>query len=140
MSIIDLTPFFIEAHSQASSWYLEKLKDILLSIIQAIPDAKIDWDRGCGEYWVTIKKNKQELGIIRVDTPLAFFIDEYSDCVANIMSVYQVKLIAVSGFSEPGFKLDINQVEQIMPGFWHAEAEAVNSENLSISDLWYATI
>ena len=43
MIIKDLTYFFIEARKQAPTWSL-KATNLLSSISQIIPEAKIDWD------------------------------------------------------------------------------------------------
>lgn len=140
MSVIDLTPFFIKAHSQSSNWSIDELKKILSSIPKLIPDATIDWDTGAGEDWVTIRQSKKDFGIIRVDIPIAFFLNECSDAVSQLLARHNVKLIPIESFSERQFKLDRHQVQEIIPGGWHADSDAVNMDSLSIADLWYATI
>ncbi|MGK7873403.1 MAG: hypothetical protein AB4426_08835 [Xenococcaceae cyanobacterium] len=140
MKTTDLTPFFIEARSHLKNWSKPQLLDILSSIPQLIPQVRIDWDRGAGEDWVSLSVGKQWIGIIRVDTPIAFFLDEYSDNISHLLASHNVKLIAVKSLSEEGFKLDLYQVHQIIPGGWHADPDAVDLDSLSIADLWYATI
>lgn len=137
MIVKDLTPFFIEARKQASSWSL-KATNLLLSISQVIPEAKIDWDLGAGENWASIIVGEDSIGIIHSDVPIAFFLDKYYASVADLMANNHVKLIAVADFEEECFKLDSNQAKKILPGI--RMSSAIKLDILSIADLWWATI
>ncbi len=137
MIIKDLTHFFIEARKQAHTWSL-KATNLLSSISQIIPQAKIDWDLGAGEDWASIIVDEDSIGIIRSDVPIAFFLDKYYDLVANLMANSQVKLISVADFKEECFKLDSNHAEKILPGI--RMSSAIKLDMLSIADLWWATI
>lgn len=115
-----------------------KATNLLSSITQVIPEAKIDWDLGSGENWASIIVGEDSIGIIHSDVPIAFFLDKYYADVANLMAKFQVKLISVTDFEEECFNLDSNQVEKILPGI--RMSSAIKLDILSIADLWWATI
>ncbi|MBP0019464.1 MAG: hypothetical protein J7647_18165 [Cyanobacteria bacterium SBLK] len=137
MKTQNLTSYFLEARSFLPQWSLQNT-DLLAAIVKFVPNSRIDWEWETGEFWASVFIEEKWIGTIRSDIAIAFFLEEYSPFMVELMAEYGVKLIVVKDFETKEFKLDREKCDRLFVEF--RNGEAVDLERLSIADLWWATI
>ncbi|MEM9540594.1 MAG: hypothetical protein AAGA60_13965 [Cyanobacteria bacterium P01_E01_bin.42] len=137
MKTKNLTSYFLEARSFLPHWSLQN-SDLLSKIVKSIPNSRIDWEWETGELWASIFIEEKWIGTIRSEIAIAFFLEEYSLSIVELMAEYGVKLVVVKDFETKEFKIEKEKCDRLFVEC--RNGEAVDLERLSIADLWWATI
>jgi hypothetical protein len=139
MIMKELMNNLIETKSKYSNWSIEKLNNILENIKNE-KDISVDYDFGTGEEWASIIKDNDRIGMIGVKLPVAFLKNEFT-FLKKYIDKNDLIIIAIDDFDADKWSIDLNKFRDEFEFInWHASAEAVNPNCLSINDFWFATI
>ncbi len=131
----DLTDVLLQAKSNATPWSEEKLLSTASRIQQAC-GGRLDWDRGAGEDWACILADVA-IAILRVDFPLVIALAYKSHRIWDDLQRDGLSVFQASGFHNPEYRIDPAKVASI---FSRERWDVLDTERLSIADLWWATI
>lgn len=112
----------------------------MLQIIELIrnkyPDWNIDWDKSCGEEWVRFGNSTHGLVcLIHTQIKLIFCNKNYDLNLKNIAIVF------INNFDVQEWSINLHQLKLLIPELkWHACIDAVNPNQFSLKELYYATV
>lgn len=137
----NLTDEILKSKEYQKTWSKEKL-DILIKLWgEEDGSLKFDCDIESGEQWISIFKNNTKLAMIGIKLPILFLNER---CVNNIKEydfIKEVHVVRDIDFDTNSWYINLDVIKHSVPELnWHASADAVNSECISINDFWYATI
>lgn len=118
-----------------------EFEELLIKIQTADDNLKLDWDDGAGEEWA--KFSNQEDGIvcmISAKIGVAFIRKNYK--FSNIKNVIDMlEIVFTDDYCSDNWFIDLTNLKQMIPElYWHASEGAVNTNNFSLDDLYFATI
>lgn len=101
----------------------------------------IRWDLGAGEEWASLyNKDLNVTFMFNVRIGICFAI--YTALPSGLSSLLnEIHFVKVDSFETQEWKLDLKGLRDNVPEIiWHASDGAVDCDNLSIQDLYWATV
>lgn len=118
-----------------------EIDKIVNALLQSGKTVRLDWDKEAGEDW--IRFFRQESGIICMihrRIGIAFVRLSNSDTLLKryLEGIY---IVEVNDFSLDEWCIDLALLHECIPEIhWNASPHAVNTDRMSINDLYYATV
>lgn len=125
---------FRAALKRRNCWNFDRLRSALFACKERIAKAIVDWEKG-DENWGRVLKNGEVVLLISALIPLAFVAYRSRDTVQEILG--DCLAVAVESFSQEDFSIDSKLLEKLVG---RAVSSNVNYNQLSIDDLWWATV
>ena len=119
-------------------------KSELKNIIEKIDffdEYRLDWDEKAGEEWARFFNINSEIVLMfNVKICIVFMRKELiSTPIYDLLS--DLLIVEVENFSSENWCIDISKIENDLPEIkWRASKEVVNTEKMSLQDLYYATV
>lgn len=131
---VSLNGPFAAALKKQNSWRTHELRSALSECKEQIPDAIIDWEE-CDENWGRVLQGGKVILLISALVPIAFVL---SDLQATVQKhLRDCAIVPVESFSQQDFSIDRTLLEQVVGRDVSAN---VNCGQLSIDDIWWATV
>jgi hypothetical protein len=140
MTCSNLTPYLLEARLRSTSWTNADFQRLVSNLLESVGESSLDWDQGAGEGWARILVGNQVVAIVRFDEPLVFLLDRYlTGSLANELQEHKIVLVRTGDMDSKTYKLDVESIRDIFPNLqW--PYEAIDPGELSVLDLWWATV
>ena len=137
----DLNELFIKAKAHKTFNTEEEIDEVINCILQNDNTICLDWDKGAGEDW--IRFYRQQSGVICMlhkRIGIAFVrTKELNEKIQDELS--KLYLVNVDSYNLEEWCIDTELLENATPEVtWHASPNAVDVENISLNDLYYATV
>lgn len=122
--------------------YIDILEfETLIEEIKELEEYKIDWDKDAGEEWARFLNTNSEIVLMmNIKIGIVFL---RRDCFAkNIVNILkELFIVEVENFGSDEWCIDVSKIEKYLPEIsWIASEEAVNTKEMSLQDLYYATV
>ncbi len=101
----------------------------------------MDWDKDAGEEWARFLNSNSEIVLMmNIRIGIAFLRkDCFSQRIVSILK--EVFIVGVENFGSDQWCIDLSKIRKELPEIsWMASEEAVNTEEMSLQDLYYATV
>ncbi|MCI8669717.1 MAG: hypothetical protein HFI34_09385 [Lachnospiraceae bacterium] len=118
-----------------------EFEELLMKILLADSNLKLDWDDGAGEEWARFSNRKEGIVcMINAKIGVAFIRKNYE--FSNIKKILDMlEIVFTEDYSSDNWFIDLANLRQTIPElYWHASERAVNINNFSLDDLYFATI
>ncbi len=115
--------------------------EVIIKKINNLNEYRLDWDTGAGEEWARfLNTNSEIILMFNVKIGIVFLRRAYaSDRILNIIE--ELLTVEVDDFGIDEWCMDVSIIEKDLPEIsWMASEEAVNTNRMSLQDLYYATI
>lgn len=109
--------------------------------IKEIDEYKIDWDKYAGEEWARfLNINSEIVLMMNIKIGIVFLRkDCFTKNIVNILK--ELFVVEVENFGSDEWCIDVSKIEKYLPEIsWGASEEAVNTKQMSLQDLYYATV
>ena len=136
-----LNDIFIKAKENKVYNNLAEFEDILTMLKASDKDLNLDWDKGAGEEWAVF--TKADIGYVCMMNTKIGAVFARNDYLSKegIRILEMLYLTEVESFSIEDWFVDLEVLEESVPEInWHASISAVDTEKLSLNDLYFATI
>ena len=113
--------------------FIEKIKEL--------KELRMDWDEDAGEEWARFLNSNCEIVLMmNIRIGIAFLREDcFSEKIVSILK--ELLLVEVENFGGDQWCIDLSKVRKELPEIsWMASEEAVNTEKMSLQDLYYATV
>ncbi len=131
---VSLNVPFAAAIKKRDAWNLGSTRSALSECKERMHDANIDWEEG-DENWGRILQGGKVILLICALVPIAFVLtDHYATALKHLGDC---PAVPVESFSQDDFSIDRTLLTQILGREVSAN---VNYEQLSIDDIWWATV
>ena len=115
--------------------------ETLIGKIKEIKEYRIDWDADAGEEWARFLNSNCEI-VLMMNTRIgiAFLREDYfGEKIVSILN--NLFIVEVENFGSDQWCIDLSEIRKKLPEInWAASEEAVNTEKMSLQDLYYATV
>ena len=128
-----LDSYFQTAMANKDSWSESRLRHAFDHCKEMLLGSYIDWEEG-DENWGSLLKKDKVVLIASAIIPLAFVLSDYQD-LAEVLG--DCVVVPVASFSADTFSIDRKLLEQLVD---REVSDNVNYDQLSIMDLWWATV
>lgn len=135
MSTIDLSEK-LRAARRRPAWSSESLQATLTRLGEAIPGSKVDHDEEAGEEWGRLLVSDEIVAILWSRGAFAFVHREFADLVPLLASDGVIVEI-VADWDARSFRLEPEDLRSLFERA--AISDTVDPEQLSASELWWAT-
>lgn len=129
-----LDRYFETALRKKDRWDVAEVRNALAGCRQRIADTHIDWEEG-DENWARLLKDRQVILLLSALIPLAFVLSNHRDAVLDVLR--DCLVVPVESFSSERFNVSRKLIERIVG---REISTNVNYDQLSINDLWWATV
>jgi hypothetical protein len=134
--MIDVTNVFEDAATRSSVWSAAAATKFLRDVEGEIPSARVDWEPE-DEAWGRVLVGKDVAIIVHSALPLAIAVARFADTIRNISDSSKISLIEVADFETPCLSADKPRLETLLS---RSLSSAVDYANISMQDLWWATV
>ncbi|MCR5836092.1 MAG: hypothetical protein K6G88_06285 [Lachnospiraceae bacterium] len=136
-----LNEVFVKAKERKVYKDLQEVKELLGGVLQIDQELKLDWDTGAGEEWARII-NKNVGIICMLNTKIGIAFVRKKDCNNEVLKIISdLLLIDVKDYSTEEWNIDLDLLKCQTPEIsWNVSLNAVDTEKLSLNDLYYATV
>ena len=131
----DVTPFFLEASRIRNKWTKSELRRLLTKVHQATGQI-VDWDELSGENWARLLVEDKVKSIICVNAPICISVD---DNIEQFTTITDVVLIRIQDWEHTEYRLEVSVVATLFPD-WMWRLETADVDQLTMQDLWWATV
>ncbi len=139
MTIIDLTPIFLEAKSRASGWTLVRLLRFLWTLVDFLPMTTLDFDYESGVDWASIRYGKAAIAFVRREFPLMIIEEKWLTKIERLLEEEQIVVLLVPDMTSGRYSLDASMIPTIFPKTVWAY-DVVDPKCFSLGELWWTTI
>ena len=119
----------------------DEIEELINSILQFDKTICLDWDKEAGEEWVRLFR--QENGIMCMlhrKIGIAFVRLLESDIIIKQM-LSKIYVVDVEDYNLEEWQIDLKMLREYTPEIsWNVSPYAVNTENMSLNDLYFATV
>lgn len=118
-----------------------EFQELLMKIQSADDSLELEWDSGAGEEWARFfSEEKGTVCMINARIGVAFIRKGYnSRKIKRVIDALEV--VPVENYSVEEWRVDLDKLQQTVPEiFWHASQEAVDVNQFSLDDLYYASV
>lgn len=115
-------------------WGVAEARTVLAECRTRIGDSQIDWEEG-DENWARLVKNGEVILLVSALIPLTFVLSSYCDALLDVLG--DCVAVPVESFSAESFSVSRQLMEQVVG---REVSTNVNYDQLSIDDLWWATV
>jgi hypothetical protein len=133
----DLTPLFLEAKSKIERHSVSQLFESLKRIADE-RHLQLAWDKDDGEQWGRLLDGDKVILMFHSSLPI-LFVDSSEENVYNHFLTDALTtgmtLVRIESWNAKNFSLNIELANDILP--WNS---AIFAGEISIDDLWYATV
>lgn len=115
--------------------------ETLIEKIKELKEYKMDWDEDAGEEWARFLNSNSEIVLMmNIRIGIAFLRgDCFSEKIVSILK--ELFIVEVENFGSDQWCIDLSKIRKELPEIsWMASEEAVNTEEMSLQDLYYATV
>jgi len=131
---VSLNCQFEKALRKQSYWGAADVRSVLSDCKKRIKDSQIDWDEG-DENWGRLVHDGKVIVFINALIPLAFLLSIHSNALKEILG--DCIVVPVESFSSESFSVNTQLLEQVVG---REVSTNLNYDQLSIEDLWWATL
>jgi hypothetical protein len=131
----DITEQLKIAFEKSSSWSREKFIEYLNLLGNSVMDSEKDWDEYAGERWATVLLRGEVIAYISKDIPLLFISYEFMHVTKPFE---ELVVIWFSDNDSAEYSVDSDVFQDWSKG--RSKTGGLDVENLSVSDIWWATI
>jgi len=132
----ELTETLSVAASKSSEWSLEMARGVLSSIAKSVPGASVDWEQG-DEAWGRVVAGREVVAFVHGTWPIVITSPFLEKSVRQVSTIGAAAVVVASSFSERAFCVDKAVLERLCS---RPLSENVDYRELSINDLWWATV
>ena len=126
------------ATAQSAAWSADGFDRALQTLRASCAGARIDWDRGAGEDWGRLLRQKRVIATLWRRGPFAFVDSQYgSDLVAALEELH-CRWVVVDDWSSPIYSIDQEHLRGLLGR--HKPAAYFDPAAFSANDLWWATV
>jgi hypothetical protein len=115
-------------------WGVAEARNLLAEFRTRIGDSQIDWEED-DENWARLVKNGEVILLVNALIPLTFVLSSYCDALLDVLG--DCVAVPVESFSAESFSVSRQLMEQVVG---REVSTNVNYDQLSIDDLWWATV
>lgn len=134
----DLTQPLIAARERAQEWTQETFWKTVELLLEKLPDTFLRFDYDAGEEWASIRWEEDLVALVRYDAPLIIIVEGSAKKVQPFLESNQIVTILVESMESKIYSIKPSKIGEIFPkNDWPSE---IPSDQLSIGDLWWATI
>lgn len=113
-------------------------------IVKKIEESKeyrIDWDRDAGEEWARFLNANYEI-VLMLNVRIGIVFLRSKNVLDNIFNILKKLLIVeVEDFGTEEWCIDVEKIKKDLPEIsWTVSEDAVNTQRMSLQDLYYATV
>lgn len=115
--------------------------ETLIEKIKEIKEYRMDWEADAGEEWARfLNFNSEIVLMMNIRIGVAFLREDcFSEKIVSILN--DLFLVKVENFGSDQWCIDLSEIRKALPEIsWAASEEAVNTEKMSLQDLYYATV
>jgi len=132
----DITSVFRDALAHKSFYGEEKASLIMSALASAVPGSTLDWEEG-NENWGLIFSDRGGKICICSIIPICFAENQVRQSIEKILNDYGVLCVYTDQMSIDGFKIDPDVINTI----FNADlSDRFDCDNISLQDIWYATV
>lgn len=126
-----------DAQSSKNQWSAFQTEALLESLCKASCDARCEWEEG-DEMWARVILGDEVIAIVSAEMPLVILRHAHQNLADSAqLDRKLVRIAIVQKFDEPVMRTTRFEIEQI---FNRLLSGNIDYENLSINDLWWATV
>ena len=134
--MLDLEQTLVKARSDRRPWTADIVRRMLDCIVDRFPASRSDWDAG-NESWGVVSRPGQGIAYVCVKMPLVIVLSPFAEDVRDCARADGAVVFEVGDFDEHRYKVDKMLLESM---FGKKLTSVVSYDDLSIQELWYATV
>ncbi len=115
--------------------------ETLIGKLKELKEYRIDWDEDAGEEWAMFLNTNSEIVLMmNIRIGIVFLRgDCFSEKIVSILK--ELFIVEVEDFGSDQWCIDLSKIRKELPEIsWMASEEAVNTKEMSLQDLYYATV
>ncbi len=137
----DLNTVFFKAKEKKCYRNLLEFQNIIEEIVLGDKEITLDWDNGAGEEWARFTKS--EVGVIcmmNAKIGIAFVRQKYFD--KDVLEILKsLVVVDVLDYSSDEWYIDLSVLENKTPEInWNVSPYAIDTNKMSLNDLYFATV
>jgi len=132
----DITPIFFDALAHKNLYGEEKALRVMNALTSAIPGSTLDWEVG-NENWGLILSNHWGRVCVCSIIPICFADNRARQNIEKILNDHGVLCVYADEMSMDGFNVDPAIISTI---FNVDISDRFDCNNISLQDIWYATV
>ena len=137
----ELNSIFISAKNKKVFCNDNEIDAIINAILQSDKTIYLDWDKGAGEEWARLfRKESGMICMLHRRIGVAFIRLLESDTIIKkvLSTIYAVE---VEDYNLEEWRIDLYSLRESIPEIsWNVSPYAVDTENMSLNDLYFATV
>jgi hypothetical protein len=137
----DLNSIFINAKNKKTFHNYDEIDELIKDILQSDKTICIDCDKGAGEEWVRLfRQGTGIMCMLHRKIGIAFVRLLESDItIKKVLNTIYV--VEVEDYNLEEWRIDLNILHECTPEItWNVSPYAVDTENMSLNDLYFATV
>lgn len=114
---------------------------ILIQRIAEFEEYSLDWDVGAGEEWARFLNTNLEI-VLMLNVKIGIVFLKKGSVLTDILDILKdLFIVEVDSYGMDEWCIDISKLESNVPEInWRASKDAVDTEKMSLQDLYYATV
>ena len=137
----DLNSIFIDAKKKKTFRDDFEIENLINIILQSNNNISLDWDKNSGENWIRLYHHAKGLiCMMHRKIGVAFVrLSETDDLMKD--ELRSIFVVETEDYDLEEWYLDLGILRECNPEIdWHASSYAVDPRNMSLNDLYFATI
>lgn len=119
----------------------DEIEELINGILKFDETICLDWDKEAGEEWIRLfRKENGMLCMLHRKIGIAFVRLFESDVIIKQM-LSTIYVVDVEDYNLEEWQIDLKMLREFTPEIsWNVSPHAVNTENMSLNDLYFATV
>lgn len=141
LTVKDLNSIFIKAKKKKMYGDLVEFQNIIQQVQSMDENIRLDWDAGVIEEWARFIKNGTGI-VCMMNIRIGVVFVRVKSLSKEILEIFkELFVVYVDDYESEEWFIDLSLLQSTTPEIdWNASSDAVNTEKMSLNDLYFATI
>lgn len=137
----DLNSILLAAKNKKMFHDNSELNELINSLLHIDNTLCLDWDRGAGEEWIRLfRRDSGMICMLHSKIGIAFVRFQETDGLL-MKELEHLYLVEVDDYSSNEWKIDLTMLLKFIPEIsWNVSQYSVDTEKMSLYDLYFATV